>query len=68
MERLWRSLKNEDIYLNSYGTLAELQRGVECHFRFYNTERFHQGLDYAIPDQMHQSLVSEEPLPLAGYQ
>ena len=66
VERLWRSLKYEDIYLNSYESLAELQRGVDRYFRFYNTERFHQGLDYATPETMHQSFVLEEPLPLAG--
>jgi len=66
VERMWRSLKYEDIYLNSYETLAELQRGVDRYFRFYNTERFHQGLDYATPEQMHRSFVVEEPLPLAG--
>jgi putative transposase len=66
VERLWRSLKYEDIYLNSYETFAELQRGVNRYFQFYNTERFHQGLGYATPEMMHQSFVLEDPLPLAG--
>ena len=66
VERLWRSLKYEDIYLNSYESLGELYDGVDRYFRFYNTERFHQGLDYRTPEEAYQSFVSEEPLPLAG--
>ena len=66
VERLWRSLKYEDIYLNSYETLEELQGGVDRYFRFYNTERFHQALEYNTPEQMQRSFVEEEPLPLAG--
>lgn len=66
VERMWRSLKYEDIYLNAYETLEQLHDGVDRYFRFYNTERFHQGLDYRTPDEMYQSFVSEDPLPLAG--
>ena len=66
VERLWRSLKYEDIYLNSYESLGELHEGVERYFRFYNTERFHQGLDYLTPEQMYQSFAKDTPLPLAG--
>lgn len=66
VERLWRSLKYEDINLNSYESLGELHDGVGRYFRFYNTERFHQGLDYRTPEEAYQSFISEEPLPLAG--
>ncbi len=62
VERLWRSLKYEDIYLNSYESLGELHEGVERYFRFYNTERFHQGLDYLTPEQMYQSFATDTPL------
>jgi len=65
-ERLWRSLKFEDIYLKDYQSMRELKLGLQRFFEFYNTERFHQGLDYQTPDQMYQSFVSEETLPLAG--
>lgn len=41
VERLWRSLKYEDIYLNWYESLGELHGGLERYFRFYNTEPFH---------------------------
>ena len=66
VERLWRSLKYEDIYLNSYETLEELHGGVGRYFRFYNTDRFHQAVEYNTPEQMNRSFVEEETLPLAG--
>lgn len=66
VERLWRSLKYEDIYLRSYENMVELRQGIERYFQFYNTERFHQSLEYRTPDEMHQSFVVENPLPLAA--
>ena len=66
VERLWRSLKYEDIYLRSYESMVELHQGIERYFTFYNTERFHQSLEYRTPEVMHQSFVSEKPLPLAA--
>lgn len=60
VERLWRSLKYEDIYLKSYSTIKELRKGINRYFNFYNSERFHQSLDYRTPDEMHQSFVTEE--------
>ena len=53
VERLWRSLEYEDIYQNSYESLGRLRDGVDRYFRFYNTERFHQGLDYLTPERMY---------------
>ena len=41
IERLWRSLKYEDIYLNGYETVAEIRQGVDRYFDFYNQDRFH---------------------------
>jgi len=55
VERLWRSLKYEDIYIKQYESVRELRDGVARYFRFYNTERFHQSLDYRTPDEMYQS-------------
>lgn len=49
IERLWRSLKCEDIYLRDYGDLVELERGVKRWLHDYNHERIHQGLAYARP-------------------
>ena len=53
IEWLWRSLKYEDIYLKRYETMKELKKGVGAYFNFYNTARFHQGLDYNVPDEMY---------------
>jgi putative transposase len=49
VERLWRSVKYEDIYLHSYATVPELTVGLGRYFRFYNSVRPHQSLDYQTP-------------------
>lgn len=49
VERLWRSVKYEDIYLRDYGDPAEARTGLGRYFAFYNTERPHQGLAYRTP-------------------
>jgi putative transposase len=53
VERLWRTLKYEDIYLKDYGSVKEARQGIEEYFRFYNNERLHQSLDYKIPREMY---------------
>lgn len=50
-ERLWRSLKYEDVYLRAYETTAEARTGIGQWFAFYNDERPHQSLDYLTPRQ-----------------
>ena len=55
IERLWRSVKYEDIYLKEYRTVPELKRGISEYFRFYNMERFHQSLSYKTPDEVYAS-------------
>lgn len=55
IERLWRSLKYEDIYIKHYETVKELKAGIAKYFRFYNEERFHQSLEYRTPDEMYES-------------
>lgn len=49
VERLWRTVKYEDIYLRDYGDLAEARAGLGSYFRFYNQERPHQRLEYRTP-------------------
>jgi putative transposase len=49
VERLWRSVKYEDIYLKCYEVVPDLHRGLEAYFLFYNEERLHQSLDYRTP-------------------
>lgn len=55
IERLWRTVKYEDIYLKSYDTGADCQKGLTNYFRFYDHERPHQSLDYRTPWEVHQS-------------
>lgn len=53
IERLWRSVKYEDIYLRDYANGRELRKGLERYFRFYNHERIHQGLGYSTPEAVY---------------
>src|SRR5215831_19047696 len=54
VERLWRSLKYEEVYLNAYATVAEARTGIGAWLSFYNEERQHQSLGYRTPRQMYQ--------------
>jgi putative transposase len=53
VERLWRSVKYEDIYLKDYLTVPALAAGLDAYFRFYNHERLHQSLNYRTPAEVH---------------
>ena len=53
VERLWRTVKYENVYLQAYGTTLELYNGLKNYFKFYNNERFHQSLDYKTPSEMY---------------
>lgn len=53
IERLWRSLKYEEIYLKEYEEISECIDSVNKYFTFYNTERFHQSLEYETPDDIY---------------
>jgi putative transposase len=55
IERLWKSVKYEDIYLKAYNSIAEARRGLGDYFDFYNQRRRHQGLDNRIPDEVYWS-------------
>lgn len=55
VERLWRTVKYEDVYLRHYSTMPELLLGLTAYFQFYNHERHHQSLGYATPDQVYLS-------------
>jgi putative transposase len=54
VERLWRSLKYEEVYLNAYATVAEAKAGIGSWLDFYNAERQHQSLGYRTPRQIYQ--------------
>ena len=53
VERLWRSVKYEDVYLRAYETPAELRAGLSRYFEFYNTRRRHSALDRRTPDAVY---------------
>jgi putative transposase len=59
VERLWRSLKYEDIYLKAYTNLVEARAGIAAYFRFYNTRRSHQALGYQTPAGFYDGLVGQ---------
>ena len=53
IERLWRSVKYEDVYLKDYTSVLELETGLRDYFQFYNYDRPHQSLDYRTPAEVH---------------
>lgn len=62
VERFWRTLKYEDIYIRDYQTMSELKIGLARYFDFYNSERYHQALEYQTPDELYfGAFVSKIP-------
>lgn len=55
VERLWRNVKHEDVYLKGYASMAELTIGLAQYFAFYNGERPHQSLAYKTPGEVYAS-------------
>jgi len=55
IERLWRSLKYEDIYIKAHASVQEARSGVGCWLNFYNDERLHQALGYRTPREVYQA-------------
>jgi putative transposase len=53
IERLWRTVKYEDVYLQAYTDGIALHNGLKNYFDFYNNERYHQSLDYKTPSEMY---------------
>lgn len=54
VERLWRAVKYEDVYIRGYEAVPELERGLCGYFRFYNKERPHQSLAYRTPEEVYR--------------
>lgn len=54
VERLWRTIKYEDIYLKDYTSMGEAVAGLRAYFHFYNEERLHQALDYRSPAAIYR--------------
>jgi putative transposase len=60
VERLWRSVKYEDLYLKDYPTVPALASGLKHYFDFYNQERLHQSLNYRTPAEVHRAVQDQE--------
>jgi putative transposase len=64
IERLWRSLKYEDVYLKAYAQVPEARVGIGSYLWFYNEGRPHQALKYRTPVEVYRS---REALPETGH-
>jgi putative transposase len=54
VERLWRSVKYEEVYLKDYRNVSEARDGLKGYFEFYNRERLHQSLNYQTPEAVYR--------------
>ena len=59
VERLWRSIKYEEVYLKAYQNGTEARKGIGAYLAFYNQERPHQALGYRSPGQVFQAVSPE---------
>jgi len=64
IERFWRTIKYEDIFMNGYETMTDLKEGIKRYLKFYNSERFHQSLEYATPDEMYYAAFTKREEPV----
>ena len=62
IERLWRSLKYEEVYLKAYDSVAQAKQGIDDWLMFYNEERRHASLSRMAPDQIYYDLPSGLPI------
>jgi putative transposase len=62
IERLWRSLKYEEVYLKAYNSVAQAKQGIDDWLMFYNEERRHSSLSRMTPDQVYYDLPSGLPI------
>ena len=53
VERLWRSVKQECVYLNDFASVAEVKIALKKYFKYYNNQRLHQSLDYRTPAEVY---------------
>ena len=65
-ERLWRTIKYEEVYLNDYGSPREARLRLDHYIRFYNHERVHQALNYRTPAEVYDQKGIKAPLELAA--
>jgi putative transposase len=60
IERLWKSVKYEDIYLKGYGSMAEVKKGLAAYFTFYNKKRWHQNFDRKTPSMVYSATLPQK--------
>jgi putative transposase len=60
VERLWRSVKYEEVYLKAYDNVGHAKQSLEVYFRFYNERRRHQSLDRQTPDSVYYQTATRE--------
>jgi len=59
IERLWRSVKYEDVYLHAYASGSEARQSLARYFAFYNSRRVHESLGYATPDEVYFGALAD---------
>ncbi|MDB2423684.1 IS3 family transposase, partial [Paracoccaceae bacterium] len=64
VERLWRSIKYEEVYLHAYDSVSAARSGIARYLTFYNTRRQHSSLDGQTPDQAYH--IKPQPIPVAA--
>lgn len=65
IERFWRSVKYEEIYLNEYDCVKELRKAIDDYIQFYNYKRFHQALNYKTPAEVYFSSNKEHEVEMS---
>jgi putative transposase len=65
IERLWRSIKYEEVFLKDYQSVRDAIAGLRAYFSFYNNERPHQALDYRTPQQVYFAYSKQPALELS---
>jgi putative transposase len=60
VERLWRSVKYEEVYLKAYDDIRSARKSLGVYFDFYNMERRHQSLDRQTPNQVYYENVTRK--------
>ncbi len=58
VERLWRSVKYEDIYIRDYSSMEEARKGIKRYFEFYNNDRPHQSMENKTPKEVYENQLA----------
>lgn len=60
IERLWKSVKYEDIYLKAYASMTEVRNGLNSYFKFYNEKRWHNSFDNKTPNMVYSETLAQK--------